>query len=294
MRTELIRLILSWMETDNNVVFLTADIGGVIYKTLYKSFPERVFNVGIAEQNMIGMAAGLTNIGFRVICYSKACFISLRVVDQIKNALCYSMNNVILIASDAGYDEANAGYSHISLEDIGVIQSLPNIDIYLPSTTWGLNKCFQKIRNSIVPSYLRMNKGDPPSLNSDFQELSGATYFFKIAKIKKTLYVSYGYSIIEALREAEHNAETSILAIDDLQFDEDIMINELKKYDKVIVIEEQFENCGIYNIFCRLFIKRKIQDVVLERIGPQFMYIRYCFERENIRKAEWETYKGDF
>ena len=68
MRDELVKLIIRWMEKDGDVVFLTADIGGGIYKQLYKLYPERVFNVGIAEQNMIGMAAGLTRMGFRVIC----------------------------------------------------------------------------------------------------------------------------------------------------------------------------------------------------------------------------------
>ena len=294
MRDELVKLIIQWMEKDDNVVFLTADIGGGVYKQLYKLFPERVFNVGIAEQNMIGMAAGLTNMGFRVLCYSKTCFISLRVVDQIKNALCYSLNNVILIASDAGYDEANAGYPHISLEDIGVIQSLPDMDIYLPSTTWGLRRCFQKMHNSKHPSYLRMNKEKAEIQNADFREVAEAVYYIKSAEQKKTLFVSYGCSILEAVKIAEQSQDISVLAMDTLQFDRMALTDELMKYDKVIVVEEQFENCGIYDVFCRLFVERKIQNVDLERIGPEFSYRRYCFDREHAWKMELKNYQGGF
>lgn len=293
MRDELVKLIIQWMEKDDNVVFLTADIGGGVYKQLYKLFPARVFNVGIAEQNMVGMAAGLTNMGFHVICYSKTCFISLRVVDQIKNALCYSLNNVILIASDAGYDEANAGYPHISLEDIGVIQSLPDMDIYLPSTEWGLKRCFQKMQNSKHPSYLRINKGKAETQADAFTEVSEAVYYIKLARQKKTLCISYGCSLIEAVKIAEQGTDISILAMDTLQFDEEAIVDELKKYSKIIIVEEQFENCGIYDIFCRLFVKRKIQNVDLERIGPEFSYRRYCFDREYAWEMELKNYKGD-
>ena len=294
MRDELVKLIVQWMEKDDNVVFLTADIGGGVYKQLYILFPERVFNVGIAEQNMIGMAAGLTNLGFRVLCYSKTCFISLRVVDQIKNALCYPLNNAILLASDAGYDEANAGYPHISLEDIGVIRSLPDMEIYLPSTAWGLRSCFQKMRDSKNPSYLRMNKEKVEIRDEDFQEVAETVYYIKSAEQKKTLCVSYGCSIIEAVKIAEQRTDVSVLAIDTLQFDKKALADELQKYDKVIVVEEQFESCGIYDIFCRLFVEKKIQNVSLERIGPEFSYRRYCFDREHAWKMELENYQGGF
>lgn len=294
MRDELVKLIIQWMGKDGDVVFLTADIGGGIYKQLYKLFPERVFNVGIAEQNMVGMAAGLTRMGFRVICYSKTCFISLRVVDQIKNALCYSLNNAILIASDAGYDEANAGYPHISLEDIGVIQSLPDMDIYLPSTVWGIRRCFQKMQNSKHPSYLRMNKEKAEMQDEDFREVAEAVYYIKSAEQKKTLCVSYGCSVLEAVKIAEKGNDISVLAMDTLQFDRKVLVDELQKYSKVIVVEEQFENCGIYDVLCRLFVERKIWNVDLERIGPEFTYRKYCFDREYAWKMELESYHGGF
>ena len=287
MRDVLRKLISQWMEQDENVLFLAADIGGGLFKPLKSVFPNRVINVGIAEQNMIGMAAGLTNLGFRVICYSKACFVSLRVVDQIKNALCYAQNNVIIIAADAGYDEANAGYAHISVEDLGIIRSLAEINVYVPTTITGLRECFQEAVESAFPSYIRMNKEMVCETKGVFRKIDRGLYYLKESPIQKTLIITHGISAKYALAWSESQIETcSVMAVDQFQKIDSALQSELKHYEQIIVFEEQFKRNGLYEFVEELVIEGNMLPIRLLRIGPETLYKRLCFVRESKIREE--------
>ena len=287
MRDGLRKLISQWMEQDENVLFLAADIGGGLFKPLKSVFPNRVINVGIAEQNMIGMAAGLTNLGFRVICYSKACFVSLRVVDQIKNALCYAQNNVIIIAADAGYDEANAGYAHISVEDLGIIRSLAEINVYVPTTITGMRECFQEAVESAFPSYIRMNKEMVCETKGVFRKIDRGLYYLKESPIQKTLIITHGISAKYALAWSESQIETcSVMAVDQFQKIDSALQSELKHYEQIIVFEEQFKRNGLYEFVEELVIEGNMLPIRLLRIGPETLYKRLCFVRESKIREE--------
>lgn len=287
MRDVLRKLISQWMEQDENVLFLAADIGGGLFKPLKSVFPNRVINVGIAEQNMIGMAAGLTNLGFRVICYSKACFVSLRVADQIKNALCYAQNNVIIIAADAGYDEANAGYAHISVEDLGIIRSLAEINVYVPTTITGMRECFQEAVESAFPSYIRMNKEMVCEIEGIFRKIDRGLYYLKESPIQKTLIITHGISAKYALAWSESQIETcSVMAVDQFQKIDSALQSELKHYEQIIVFEEQFKRNGLYEFVEELVIEGNMLPIRLLRIGPETLYKRLCFVRESKIREE--------
>ena len=287
MRDVLRKLISQWMEKDENVLFLAADIGGGLFKPLKSVFPNRVINVGIAEQNMIGMAAGLTNLGFRVICYSKACFVSLRVVDQIKNALCYAQNNVIIIAADAGYDEANAGYAHISVGDLGTIRSLAEINVYVPTTITGMRECFQEAVESAFPSYIRMNKEMVCETKGVFRKIDRGLYYLKESPIQKTLIITHGISAKYALAWSESQIETcSVMAVDQFQKIDSALQSELKHYEQIIVFEEQFKRNGLYEFVEELVIEGNMLPIRLLRIGPETLYKRLCFVRESKIREE--------
>ena len=287
MRDVLRKLISQWMEQDENVLFLAADIGGGLFKPLKSVFPNRVINVGIAEQNMIGMAAGLTNLGFRVICYSKACFVSLRVVDQIKNALCYAQNNVIIIAADAGYDEANAGYAHISVEDLGIIRSLAEINVYVPTTITGMRECFQEAVESAFPSYIRMNKEMVCETKGVFRKIDRGLYYLKESPIQKTLIITHGISAKYALAWSESQIETcSVMAVDQFQKIDSALQSELKHYEQIIVFEEQFKRNGLYEFVEELVIEGNMLPIRLLRIGPETLYKRLCFVRDSKIREE--------
>lgn len=288
MRNVLNRLIKNWMYEDESVIFLAADIGGGLFSELKEWCPERVFNVGIAEQNMIGMAAGLSREGFRVICYSKACFISLRVLDQIKNALCYAGNPVILIASDAGYDEADAGYPHISLEDIGAISSLANIEIYIPTIAQSLERIFDKCKKSHLPSYIRINKKCVSEDVINMGDITDGFYYIRKSRERsRKLHVANGCVAGYVLE----NVAGDVAAYDDFNSDTGKVAAFIKNYEEITVWEEQFDNNGIYDLLCRIIVKYQLEKTRLRRIGPQKEYRKECFDREDAYRLALQQFE---
>lgn len=282
MRDYLKRNLISWMKEDANILFLAADIGGGLYKDLYTEFGDRVLNVGIAEQNLVGMAAGLSNLGYRVICYSKACFISLRVIDQIKNQICYPDVNAVFVAADAGYDESNAGHPHIALEDIGVMQMMPNMRIYLPTVYEAMDTIIDEIRDANHPAFIRMNK-DGISFDK-FRKIDEFTYYVKEAYTKDTVFISYGSSVQYLTDRLRERADVSIVAFNKLSLSSEF-IDELRRYDRIAVFEEQFEAGGLYAYLCRKLIG--VDKIKIDYVGPANSYMCECYNRDEIIK-KWQ------
>ena len=123
--------LLELMEKDPKICILDADIAkpnGTM--PLYKKFPNRCFNVGIAEANMVGIAAGLASYGYKPIVFSFAPFVTRRVCDQIAISVAYAKQKVIIVGTDPGITAELNGGTHMSFEDVAVVRSIPNIVVY--------------------------------------------------------------------------------------------------------------------------------------------------------------------
>ena len=117
-----------------DVVVTTADLADATkVREFSKLFPERFFQVGIAEQNMIGIAAGMALYGKTVFATSFACFSSMRVCEQVRTDVAYPELNVKIIGSHAGYVMGTLGTTHYAIEDIGIMRSIPNMVILSPA-----------------------------------------------------------------------------------------------------------------------------------------------------------------
>ena len=124
------------MEQNPNIVFLTADLGFNALEGIKDKFPERFINVGIAEQHLIGMAAGLALEGKKVIAYSIASFSSMRPYEQIRTDVCYHNLDVKIIGAGGGVNYASHGITHHTLEDLAIMSVLPNMKILSPAYSW--------------------------------------------------------------------------------------------------------------------------------------------------------------
>lgn len=279
MRNHLEKRISAWMRRDDKVVFLAADIGGGLFKNLASEFGSRVINVGIGEQNMIGMASGLSDMGFRVICYSKSCFVTLRVVDQVKNAVCYPERNVIIVGADSGLDESNAGHGHIALEDIGVMNALDNIDIFMPTTFHGLDIIFEYLISSKKPAYVRLNKEKTDEMEIPYVHVDKFSYYLKMSDDKEKVILSYGVSAIGAVGYAKEN-NCSVIAVDSLRNIDKEFADAIGEYRKIIVHEEQLAQNGLYDRLCRVLFETG-RSVNLIRTNTINHYSKVCFYRQD-------------
>ena len=144
---------------DPQGVFLTGDVGFNLLEPLRDKMGPRFINAGIAEQNMIGAAAGLADTGLRPICYSIAPFLYARAFEQIRNDLCFPNRPVTLIGNGGGYGYGVMGPSHHALEDYGVLCALPNMTCMIPAFAADIPECLDQAKG---PTYIRLGKCEKP------------------------------------------------------------------------------------------------------------------------------------
>jgi len=143
---------------DKDVVLLTADLGFGVFENFESKFPGQYFNVGVAEQNMTGLAAGLALEGKKVITYSIANFPTLRCLEQIRNDGCYHDLNITIVASGGGFSYGSLGMSHHATEDIAILRALPAMSVVAPGTVWEASEAIEALVKGDGVGYLRLDK----------------------------------------------------------------------------------------------------------------------------------------
>jgi transketolase len=152
----LVRLALA----DSKVLLLTGDHGYSLFDEFRKCCPDQYINAGIAEQNMVGMAAGLARVGFRPFVYGLAAFVPIRTVEQIKLDVAHDELPVVLLGDGAGFVYSHLGTSHQSTEDIACTRAIPHLQVLSPADRFEMTAAMDYAYGTIGPVYLRMGKAD--------------------------------------------------------------------------------------------------------------------------------------
>jgi transketolase len=147
-------------KADPKVLLLTGDHGYALFDQFRKACPVQYINAGIAEQNMVGMAAGLARAGFRPFVYGLSAFIPVRVVEQIKLDVAHDKLPVIFIGDGAGFVYSHLGTSHQSMEDIACTRAIPDLSVYSPADRFEVTACMEMAYQSKSAVYIRMGKSD--------------------------------------------------------------------------------------------------------------------------------------
>ncbi len=159
MRNTIINEIYKSAENNPNIILLIADLGYSAVEKFIEKFPNQFLNVGIAEQNAMGIAAGLALSGKKVFVYSIVPFVTMRCFEQIRVDICYQNLDVTIIGVGAGFAYGTLGVTHYGLEDISIMRSLPNMKIMCPSDPLETKYIFEKVIKIGGPSYIRINRG---------------------------------------------------------------------------------------------------------------------------------------
>jgi transketolase len=130
-----------------------------------EEFPDQIVEVGIAEQNLVGISAGLASTGKKVFAVSPACFLTTRALEQIRNDVCYSDNPVKLIGISAGVSYGALGSTHHSIHDIAALRAINNIDIVVPADNFETRRCIKATLDYSHPIYIRFGKRPMPRLH---------------------------------------------------------------------------------------------------------------------------------
>lgn len=148
------------VKRDPNVYVLSGDHGYALFDSLRKEKPDHFLNAGVAEQNMVGVGAGLSKVGFYPIMYGLSAFVPIRVLEQIKIDFCYEQLPGLFIGDGAGVVYSHLGASHQSTEDISALRGIPHISILSPCDEHEFAACFDWALAQKSTVYLRMGKAD--------------------------------------------------------------------------------------------------------------------------------------
>ena len=232
------------IKKNNDLFIVTADVStSAGLDRFRKTFPSNYVDVGIAEQNLIGVASGLASENFKVFTTTFAPFQTLRCCEQIKVNLGYMKKNVKMVGLASGLALGTLGFTHASIEDIGVMRSIPNITIISPADCLELVKTLQALMNYEKPCYIRLTSGsnNPKVYNSDYKFEIGKSVELKSGD-DYTLFCSGPtvYNCLEAAKILEKSKiNVSVVNIHTLKpIDEKIILEKIKINKAIFTVEE--------------------------------------------------------
>jgi transketolase len=261
--------------TNPSVVALCADLTGSLKMDAFqKEFPERFFQVGIAEANMMGIAAGLTIGGKIPFTGTFANFSTGRVYDQIRQSIAYSHKNVKICASHAGLTLGEDGATHQILEDIGMMRMLPNVTVIVPCDYNQTKAATIAIANHQGPVYLRFGRPSWPVFtqpNAKF-EIGKAVLMNEGSDVS---IFATGHMVWKAIEAGEKLAEMGINAeiinIHTIKpLDETAVIQSVKKTKCVVTVEEHQVNGGLGDAICHLLSKNYPSPIEIIGVNDSF------------------------
>ena len=166
MRDAFVRILLEEMAADDRIVLITGDLGFGVLQPVWDRYPGRILNAGIAEQGMIGMAAGLASTGRIVLVYSIGNFPTLRPLEQIRNDCAYPGANVKVVCVGGGFVYGSLGMSHHATEDMAVMRALPGVTCFAPGDPAEAEAATRAAIHTEGTCYLRLGRGNEPAVHS--------------------------------------------------------------------------------------------------------------------------------
>ena len=289
---------------NKNIVALEGDLSKATKSEFFsKEFPDRFFNIGIAEQNMIGMAAGLSTTGKIPFVSTFAVFAAGRAFEIIRNSVCYPKANVKIAATHAGITVGPDGGSHQAIEDIALMCSLPNMVVLSPADDIEACKCVRAAASINSPVYIRLGRiplDDIYDNDYDFQIGKGS----ELVSGNDVTIIATGIMVHKALKAAEElkaeGINARVINISTIKpIDEEIIIKAAKETKGIVTVEEHSVIGGlgdrVSSVVCSnypaLVKKIGVNDVFGESGNPDLLLEKHGLTVENIKNIVMSVLK---
>ncbi len=232
-------------ENDRDILAVTSDSRGSGKLVPFaKKYPKQIIEVGIAEQVLVGIAAGLASTGKKTFAVSPACFLAARSFEQIKNDVAYSDNPVKLIGISAGVSYGALGSTHHSLHDYAALRAINNLIIVAPADNFETEQAIRQASQINKPFYLRFGKKPMPLLTEDKENIFEFGKGRVIAKGKDLAIIATGETVYPALQAAkklkeEHNIEATVVSMHTIKpLDYNLLKSLSNEVDAIMTVEE--------------------------------------------------------
>lgn len=247
MRNSFIKTLMEQARQDQRIFLLCGDLGYSVLEPFAQEFPDRFINVGIAEQNMVGLAAGLSMEGYTVFCYSIGNFPTLRAMEQIRYDVAYHEANVKIIAVGGGYAYGPLSTSHHTTEELGMLRTIPGMVVTAPGDPSEVDAMTAFIAQHRGPCYMRLNKAGEPRLHAQPPALAlGGIVPVRASEGAKAAVFATGDMVGYAARYLEQHApQVDLYSFPFVNPIDTAQLAALaRRYTQVATLEEHQANCG--------------------------------------------------
>lgn len=273
----------------DNIKLLTADLSLLSgMERFIRDYPEKFLNVGIAEQNMVGIAAGLAMEGYTVFATTYASFIAVRSLEHIRQHLAHMGCNVKIIGSSAGVVAAKSGISHWATEDIAFMRALPNMTVFSPSDCLEAMKIIEYAAKTEGPMYIRLSGGlnCAPVYYEDFDFIPGKNV--RLREGKDLAILATGLMVQEALEAAEilseKNISAEVINVHTIKpLDEQNLSDLCERFKIVFTVEEHNVIGGLGGAVAE-YLSSRGQSPRLVRLG-----INDCYMEAGSQRFIWDN-----
>jgi transketolase len=286
MRTTFINTLTEAAKTNENIFIITPDLGFSVLERFRDLFPKRFLNVGIAEQNAVGVAAGLALSGKIVYVYSIVPFVTMRCFEQVRVDVAYMNTNVRLVGVGAGLSYGPAGATHHSIEDIAVMRNLPNMTVCCPGDPFEVREIVRQSVNYQGPMYIRLGKNGEPTIHNENQQLIigkaiQVTEGEHLIIITTSNMLEEGKQIVDKLQS--QGKSVSLVSMHTIKpFDTEAVLNLIQKRIPMVTLEEHNIIGGLGSAVAEViaesghavrFKRIGIKDIFCHEVGSQ-QYLR--------------------
>jgi transketolase len=287
-RDNFVRQLTELARTDPRIFLMTADLGFRVLDGFAEEFPKQYLNVGIAEQNMIGLATGMAMDGRVVFCYSIGNFSTLRCLEQIRNDACYHEANVKVVAVGGGFSYGPLGISHHATEDLAIMRALPNMTIAVPGDQWEAREATKALVATPGTCYLRLDKSAAPAT-------ARAKEVFYIGKARTVregadiTLIATGGILGAALEAADSLVEQGItcrvISMHTIKpFDHDAVIRACHETGGIVTVEEHTIHGGLGSLVAETCMDAGVKPNVFRRIGLRAGFSSIVGAQEYLRR----------
>ena len=273
---------------DDALVLLVGDIGFRVFDDFRAEFPDRFYNVGIAEANMIGVAAGLAMSGMKPVVYTIIPFLVMRAFEQIRVDLCIQNLPVTLVGVGGGLAYDTLGPTHHAIEDLSIMRSLPNMQVLAPCDPKEVLLTFNEGFYHDSPTYLRLGKGGESTLLTKEQlNRRIPSMPLTIKEGVDVLFICHGpilKEVQDAIEVLSINYKCGLVNVHSLKpFNDQALENNIKKYKLIVTVEEHSVIGGLGSIVSEIIAKKNI-DTRLEIIGIPDIFTNIIGKRDYLLK----------
>jgi transketolase len=286
MRDAFVKSLTSLAAENRDLVLLTADLGFGVFEDFELRFPGQYYNVGVAEQNMTGLATGLSLEGKRVVTYSIANFPILRCLEQIRNDACYHDANITIVASGGGFSYGSLGMSHHATEDLSILRALPNISVVAPCTAKEAGEATNAIIKAGGISYLRLDKTAAEDSDIDSHFVVGGSKRYKEG-VDITLIATGGIlneTNIASFELKKLGVDVRVVGMHSIKpINKNEIIDAVVNTGGIVTIEEHNKDGGLGSAVSEVCMDNGVIPKKFLRIGLENMYSSIVGSQQYLR-----------